>query len=151
VREIAIRIVALAVGAYLLHAVIQWLTMTVSETPWWVLTDLMGWSNWAVLGGLVWLTAPVVSFAAIRAARSKSAVTRTYADLVGLVGFVVFMLPPYFVASTLIVAVIKITLVQSWATEGTVFAESYYYLGLLMFYAPYLGLACGFMLLRRLL
>lgn len=43
-----------------------------------------------------------------------------YADLVGLVGFVVVMLPPYFVASTLLVAAIKITLVLAWVREANV-------------------------------
>ena len=46
-------------------------------------------------------------------------------------------LPAPVVRRHLIVTVIKVTLVRSWATEGTVFQASYYYRNVFQMYLPW--------------
>ncbi|RPI54113.1 MAG: hypothetical protein EHM55_11775 [Acidobacteria bacterium] len=162
VRTLALDIIPLSVLAYfawsafqMLDIIIGWLRgfgwSRVSTMPWWVVTDVMGWSNWAVFGSLIWLTAPVLSFAATKAAGSKARLTETYADLVGLIGFAVLACPIFLWAARLIVVAIKMTLAQSWATEGTVFWESYYYQNVFWMHFHYLVIGCALMAIRRMI
>jgi hypothetical protein len=57
-------------------------------------------------------------------------------DLIALVGFAVFAFPFLWFAATLLVMAVKVSLVHSWATEGTVFWASYYYRNVLWMYLP---------------
>ena len=56
--------------------------------------------------------------------RSERRSTATYRELMGVAGFAVFAFPILSFASTLLVTAIKVSLVQSWSTEGTVFWAS---------------------------
>ena len=85
--------------------------------PWWVVTGLMGWSKWFVLGIFVWLSAPVLAFGATLAAGSEERATATYRELMGVVGFALFAFPILSFAATLFVTAIKVSLVQSWANQ----------------------------------
>jgi hypothetical protein len=119
--------------------------------PWWVVTGLMGWSKWFVLGIFVWLSAPVLAFGATVAAGSEERSAATYRELMGVVGFAVFVFPILSFAATLLVTAIKISLVQSWATEGTVFWASYYYANVFRMYLPWFLVGSGMMCVRRLI
>jgi hypothetical protein len=111
----------------------------------------MGWSNWLVFGSLIWLTAPILASAATRAAGSEGPTTTTFGDLIGLAGFSVFVFPFFSFAATLIVMAVKVSLVQSWATEGTVFWASYYYRNVFWMYLPWFLVGSGMLFVRRLI
>jgi hypothetical protein len=141
IRGFALKLSALAVLGYVAWALVQVILTTVrssatSAGPWWALTDLMGWSTWLVFGSLIWLTAPILASAATRTVGSGRFTTATYGDLIGLAGFAVFVFPFLSFAATLIVTAVKVSLVQSWATEGTVFRASYYYRNVFWMYLP---------------
>jgi hypothetical protein len=141
VRRLAVRIIALAVLGYLAWALFQAVMMTVGSSaftmPWWVMTGLMGWSRVFVLGILVWLSAPMLAFGATRAAGSENRATASYRELTGVVGFALFAFPFLSFAATLFVTAIKVSIVHSWATEGTVFAASSYYRNVFRMYLPW--------------
>jgi hypothetical protein len=109
----------------------------------------MGWSNWLIFGSLIWLTAPILAPAAARAAGSGRLTTATYGDLIGLVGCAVFVFPFLSFAATLIVMAVKVSLVHSWATEGTVFWASYYYRNVFWMYLPCFLVGSGLVAARR--
>ena len=141
IRAIALKLIALAGLGYVAWALLQVILTTVrssatSAGPWWALTDLMGWSNWLVFGSLIWVTASILASGATRAVGSGGLTTATWGDLIGLVGFAVFVFPFISFAATLIVMAVKVSLVQSWATEGTVFWTSYNYLNVFWMYLP---------------
>jgi hypothetical protein len=154
VRSLAVRIMALSVLGYAAWALFQSVLATfgsrASTMPWWVVTDLMGWSKWFVLGSFVWLSAPLLAFGASVAAGSEERST-TYRELMGVAGFAVFAFPILFFAATLLVIAIKISLVQSWATEGTVFWASYYYRNVFRMYLPWFLVGGGMIVARRLI
>jgi hypothetical protein len=122
-----------------------------SGMPWWVVTNLMGWSNWFVFGSLIWLTAPIPASGATRAAGSEGPTTATYGDLIGLAGFAVFVFPFLFFAATYIVMALKVSLVQTWATEGAVFWASYYYRNVFRMYLAWLVVGSAMIGVRRLI
>ena len=119
--------------------------------PWWVVTGLMGWSKWFVLGIVVWLSAPVLAFGATLAAGSEKRATATYRELMGVVGFALIAFPILSFAATLFVTAIKVSLVQSWATEGTVFWASYYYRNVFRMYLPWFLVGGGMIGVPRLI
>src|SRR6266851_7777440 len=155
IRGIALKLIALAVLGYVAWALLQVILTTVrssatSAGPWWALTDLMGWSNWLVFGSLIWLTAPILASAATRAVGSGRLTTATYGDLIALVGFAVFVFPFLSFAATLLVMAVKVSLVHSWATEGTVFWASYYYRNVFWMYLPSFVVGIGLIGVGRL-
>jgi hypothetical protein len=155
VRSLAVRIMALAVLGYVAWALFQTVLATVgssaSTMPWWVLTGLMGWSKVLVLGIFVWLLASLLAFGATLAAGSEERTTATYGELIGVVGFAVFAFPILSFAATLVVTAIKVSLVQSWATEGTVFWASHYYRNVFRMYLPWFLVGGGMICARRLI
>jgi hypothetical protein len=155
IRNLAVRIMALSVLGYaawtLFQAVLATVGSSASTMPWWFVTDLMGWSKWFVLGVFVWLSAPVLAFAATLAAGSEERSTATYRELMGVAGFAVFAFPILSFAATLLVTAIKVSLVQSWATEGTVFWAPYYYRNVFRMYLPWFLVGGGMIGLRRLM
>jgi hypothetical protein len=156
IRGIALRIIGLAVLGYIAWALVQAIITTVrfsgtTGMPWWVVTDVMGWSNWLVFGSLIWLTAPILASGVARAAGSEEPTTATYGDLAGVVGFALCVYPIFFFAATLIVMAVKISLVQSWATEGTVFLASHYCRNVFWRYVPWWLIGGGLIGVRRLI
>ena len=154
IKGLAIRVMALSVLGYVASALFEFVLANfgsrASMMPWWVATALMGWSKWFVLGLFVWLAAPVLAFAATLAAGSEGPATATYRELIGVVGFAVFAFPILSFAATLVVTAIKVSLVQSWATEGTVFWSSYYYRNVLRMYLPWFVMGGGMIAMRSL-
>jgi hypothetical protein len=155
IRKLAVRIMALSVSGYAAWALFQSVLTTfgsrASTMPWWVVTGLMGWSKWFVLGMFVWLSAPVLTLGATLAAGSQERSAATYGELIGVVGFALFVFPILSFAATLVVAVIKVSLVQSWGTEGTVFWASYYYRNVFRMYLPWFLVGGGMIGVRRLM
>jgi hypothetical protein len=155
IRSLAVRIMALSVLGYAAWALLQSVLTTfgsrASTMPWWVVTGLMGWSNWLVLGMFVWLSAPVLAFGATLAAGSEERSTASYRELMGVAGFAAFAFPILFFAATLLVTAIKVSLVQSWATEGTVFWASYYYRNVFRMNLPWFLVGGGMIVARRLI
>ncbi len=155
VKRLAVRIIALAVLGYLgwtlFLAAMVTLASSASTMPRWFATSLMGWSEWFVLGIFLWLSAPVLAFGATRAAGSDERSTDTYREVLGLVGFVLVAYPILSFAATLTVMSIKISLVHSWATEGTVFWAPYYYRSVFRMYLPWLLVGGGMICVRRLI
>jgi hypothetical protein len=155
IRSLAVRIMALSVLGYAAWALSQAVLATVrssaSTMPWWVVTGLMGWSKWFVLGIFVWLSAPVLGFGATLAAGSEERSTVTYRELMGVVGFALFAFPILSFTATLVVTAIKISLVHSWATEGTVFWASHYYRNVFRMYLPWFLLGGGMIGVRGLM
>jgi hypothetical protein len=154
IRSLAVRIMALSVLGYAAWALFQTVLATVgssaSTMPWWVVTGLMGWSKWFVLGLFVWLSAPLLAFGASVAAGSEERSTTTHRELIGVAGFAVFAFPILSFAATLLVTAIKVSLVQSWATEGTVFWAFYYYRSVFRMYLPWFLVGGGMIVVRRL-
>ncbi len=146
-QTLALHIIPLSVTGCVAWSAFQLLTVSeqLSDSPWWIFIDLMGWSNWATLGALVWLTAPLLALLATKAAGSPGPLTRTYAELVCVIGFAVLASPFLFWVARLIVVAIKMTLVQSWHTEGPVFAEAQYYRNVFWMHCHYL--VVGFVLI----
>jgi hypothetical protein len=146
---------ALSILGYAAWALLQSVLATfgsrASTMPWWFVTGLMGWSKWFVLGVFIWLSAPVLAFGATLAAGSEERSTATYRELMGVVGFAVFVFPILSFAATLVVTAAKVSLVQSWATEGTVFGASYYYRNVFRMYLPWFLLGGGMIGVRRLM
>jgi hypothetical protein len=93
----------------------------------------------------------VLAFAATLAAGSEERSTGTYGELIGVVGFAVSVFPMLSFAATLVVTAIKVSLVQSWATEGTVFWAPYYYANVFRMYLPWFIVGGGMIGLRRLM
>jgi hypothetical protein len=155
IKTLAVRIMALSVLGYAAWALLQSVLATfgsrASMMPWWVVTGLMEWSKWFVLGVFVWLSAPVLAFGATLAAGSEERATATYRELIGVVGFAVFAFPILSFAATLVVTAIKVSLVQSWATEGTAFWASYYYRNVLRLYLPWFVVGGGMIGVRSLM
>lgn len=155
IRSLAVRIMALSVLGYAAWALLQSLLTTfgsrASTMPCWVVTGLMGWSIWLVLGMFVWLSAPVLAFGATLAAGSEERSTATYRELMGVAGFAMFAFPILSFAATLLVTAIKVSLVQSWATEGTVFWASYYYRNVFRMSLPWFLVGGGMIGVRRLM
>jgi hypothetical protein len=154
VRNLAVRIMVLSVLGYATWTLIQTVLATVGSSasimPWWSVTGLMGWSKWFVVGVFVWLSAPVLALAASLVGSSEERATVTYGDLIGVVGCALFVFPILSFAATLVVTVIKVSLVQSWATEGTVFWTPYYYANVFRGYLPWFLVGGGMIGLRRL-
>jgi hypothetical protein len=154
-RTLGVRIMALSILGYAAWALLQSVLATfgsrASTMPWWFVTGLMGWSKWFVLGVFIWLSAPVLAFGATLAAGSEERSTATYRELMGVVGFAVFVFPILSFAATLVVTAAKVSLVQSWATEGTVFGASYYYRNVFRMYLPWFLLGGGMIGVRRLM
>lgn len=156
IRRLAVRIMALSVLGYAAWALFQAALATIGSSraavmPWWVQTGLMGWSKWLVLGALAWLSAPILAFGAARAAGNQERALVSYAELIGLAGFTLFAFPILSFAATLIVTVIKVSLVQSWATEGTVFWASQYYRNVFRMALPWFLVGGGMIGARRLI
>lgn len=155
IRSLALRVMVLAVLGYvawtLFQAVLATVGSSASTMPWWVVTGLMGWSKWLVLGIFVWLSAPALAFGATLAKGSDDRSTATYGELIGIVGFAVFAFPVLSFAATLVVTAIKVSLVQSWATEGTVFWASHYYRNVFRLYLPWFLVGGGMICARRLI
>lgn len=155
IRSLAVRVMALSVLGYaawtLVLVVLATVGSSASTKPWWFVTGLMGWSKWFVLGVFVWLSAPVLAFAATLAAGSEERSTATYGELIGVVGFAVFVFPILSFAATLVVTAVKVSLVQGWATEGTVFWAPYYYANVFRGYLPWFLVGGGMIGLRRLM
>jgi len=149
IRTLAVRIMAVAVAAYVAWALLQTARLSSSPMPWWVVTDLMSWSRWLVLGIIVWLSAPLLAFGATFAADSEERSTSTYRQLAGVVGFAVFLYPGLSFAADLIVIVIKVSLVQSWATEGTVLWAPYYYRNVFRMCVPWFVVGAALMGMAR--
>jgi len=154
IRHLAMRIMARSVLGYAAWALLQSLLVTVGSSAstmrWWLVTGLMGWSKWFVLGSFVWLSAPLLAFGASVAAGSDERSTN-YRELIGVAGFAVFAFAILSFAVTLLVTVIKVSLVHSWATEGTVFSASYYYRNVFRMYLPWFLVGGGMMVIRRLM
>lgn len=155
IRGIALKLMALAAVGYVAWGLLQGILATVrssatSAGPWWAQTDLMGWSNWLVFGILIWLAAPILASAAARAVGCGRLTTATYGDLIALVGLAVFVFPFLSFAATLVVTAVKVSLVHSWATEGTVFWASYYYLNVFWMYLPSFVVGVGLIGVGRL-
>lgn len=93
----------------------------------------------------------MLAFAATLAAGSEQRSTATYGELIGVVGFAVFVFPTLSFAATLVVTAIKVALVQSWATEGTVFSAPYYYANVFRRYSRWCLVGGGMVDLRRLM
>jgi hypothetical protein len=155
IKTLAVRIMGLPVLGYatsaLLQAVLAAVGSSASTMPWWFVTGVMGWSKWFVLGVLVWLSAPVLAFGATLAAGSEGRATATYRELMGVAGFAVFAFPILSFAATLLVTAIKVSLVQSWVTEGTVFWAAYYYRNVFRMCLPWFLVGGGMIGLRRLM
>ncbi len=155
IRNLAVRVMALSVLGYAAWALLQFVLTSLgsraSTMPWWVMTGLMGWSKWFVLGVFVWLSARVLAFGATFAAGSEERATGTYRDLIGVVGFALFAFPILSFAAALVVTAVKVSLVQSWGTEGTVFWASYYYRNLFRMYLPWFLVGGGMIGVRRLM
>jgi hypothetical protein len=155
IRGIALKLIALTVLGYVAWALLQVILTTIQSSatsgmPWWALTDLMGWSNWLVFGSLIWVAAPILAAAATRAVGSGGFTTATCGDLIGLVGFAVFVFPFLSFAATLVVIAVKVSLVKSWATEGTVFWAWYYYRNVFWMYLPAVVVGVGLIGVGRL-
>ena len=156
VRRLAVRMMALSVLGYAAWTLFQAALASVGSSvstmlPWWLVTGLMGWSKWFVLGVFVWLSAPVLVFAATRAAGSKEGSTATYRELMGVAGFAVCVFPIFSFAAMLLVTAIKVSLVESWATEGTVFWSADYYRNVLRLYRPWFLVGGGMIGLKWLM
>jgi hypothetical protein len=155
IRGIALKLMALAALGYVAWGLLQGILTTVRSTatsagPWWAQTDLMDWSNWLVFGSLIWLTAPILASAATRAVGSGRLTTATYGDLIGLIGLALFVVPFLSFPATLIVMAVKVSLVHSWATEGTAFWASYYYRNVFWMYLPSFVVGVGLIGVGRL-
>lgn len=157
VRHLTGRIMALAILGYGAWAIFQ-LGISLFESPlraqpWWVRTSLMSWSYWLALAILAWISAPMLAFLANRAAGLAGRRVATYAELLGIAGLVLFVYPILSFAASLLVMVVKVSLVKSWTTEGTVFTASYYYRNVFRAAIPWFLLGGGMMfagwLLRR--
>ena len=152
VRALAMKITLLALLGYaavaIVHATLSAVTSSGSPMPWWVVTNLMHWSQWLVLGLILWLSAPLLAFCAKAAAGSEEGVTATYGELIGLVGFGVLAFPILSFAARLEVTAIKVSLVRSWATEGNVFFMANYYRNVFTADLPWF-LASGAMICAR--
>jgi hypothetical protein len=155
IRSLAVRIIGLSIVGCAAWALFQSALATfgssVSTMPWWVVIGLMGWSKWFILGVFVWLSAPVLAFGATLAAGCEERATATYRELIGVVGFALFTFPIFFFAATLVVTAIKVSLVHSWATEGTVFSASDYYRNVFRMYLPCFLVGGVMIAVRRLL
>jgi len=155
IRGIALKLITLAVLGYVAWALLQVILTTdrssaTSGMPWWALTDLMGWSNWLVFGSLIWVAAPILAAAATQAVGSRGFTTATCGGLIGLVGLAVFVFPFLSFAAALTVMAVKVSLVHSWATEGTVFWASHYYRNVFWMYLPSLVVGAGLIGVGRL-
>jgi hypothetical protein len=156
IRTLAVRIMVLSVIGYAAWALFRgglaMVGSSASTMPWWVLTNLMGWSKWFVVGILVWLSAPVLALGAALAAGSEERSTVTYRELIGAVGFAVFVFPILSFAATRLVTAIRISLVHSWATEGASFwaPVPFYYLNVFRMYLPWFLVGGGMIFVRRL-
>ena len=154
IKSLAVGIMGSAVLGYAVWALCQGFMTIVGSSattmPWWVVTGVMGWSKWIVLGFFVWLSAPVLAFGATLAAGSEDCSTATYRDLMGVVGFAVLAFPILSFAATLVVTTIKISLVQSWTTEGTVLWAPYYYSNVFRMYLPWFVVGSSLICSRRL-
>src|SRR6476619_7196168 len=82
---------------------------------------------------------------------SEGRSTATYRELMGVAGFAVFAFPILSFAATLLVTAIKVSLVQRWSTEGTVFWASYYYRNVFRMYLPWFFVGGGMIGVRRLM
>ena len=141
IRTLAVRVMALSILGYaawvFFHIVRGAVGSAPSTMPWWVATGLMDWSRWFLLGIFIWLSAPMLTFGAALAAGSEQDSTATYRELLGLVGFALFVFPILSFAAALVVTATKVSLVQSWSTEGTVFWASYYHRNVFRMYLPW--------------
>ena len=93
----------------------------------------------------------MLAFGATLAAGSERAPTATYRELMGVAGLRRVRFPILSFAATLLVIAIKVSLVQSWATEGTVFWASYDYRNVFRMYLPWFLVGGGMIVVRRLM
>jgi hypothetical protein len=155
VRTFGFRIMSLSALGYAASAVFHTILTTVgparSMLPWWVITDVMRWSAWLIVGDLVWLFAPTLALGARCAAGTKAPAIASYREILGVAGFAIVVFPLLSFAATLVVTAIKVSLLHSWATEGTVLSARYFYRSVLRTYLPWCLVGGGLIGIRRLL
>jgi hypothetical protein len=150
VRTFARTMIQLSLLGYGVWVVFDLLTASASPGPWWYRTGLMGWAKWFVVGSFLWITAPIMSSVLRRTSGSRSPEVATYGGLISLLGFAIIVFPILLFAATWIIAVVKVSLVQSWATEGTVFVAARYYRNVVLGLLPGMMVGASLIVIGRL-
>jgi hypothetical protein len=114
--------------------------------PWWVIGRIVERSVWVAAALLAWFASPALSRAL------SDLLPRHHLGRAGAfqcVGRLMICVPLVWLAATWLVLAVKMTLVNSWGTEGRVFISSYYYSVVLLGYAPWAGAGLALLALSR--
>ena len=132
IRKAALMLAAAVVAGFAIWSAFRLMGAGVSPRaastmPWWMLLDVMGWTQWLLVALLFWLTAPAIAATAKRLTPAADGVTSTYGELMILAGIGLFVWPIMSFVARMIVVLVKVWLVDSWPTEGQVFVQARFY------------------------
>jgi hypothetical protein len=106
-----------------------------SLTPWWVVGQIAERSVWVVAALVVWLCAPLMRRVAARIWPMGDHITRRAA--LEAVGRVIMVMPLIWLAATVLILGLRITLAGSWELDGGMFLSMTFYNNVLLSYVPW--------------
>jgi hypothetical protein len=123
--------------AIVFDVIVQLLSTSIRLTggvrpAWWARAAAQ--SVWLVLGGLLWLAAPLIRGALEGLVPTGDASRRA---IWAVVGTAFIALPPLYVAAQLIVLAIQLTLSGTWGSEARIFISGAYYGSVLLSITPW--------------
>jgi hypothetical protein len=141
IRQAAVALLMGSVVALVADAIMQNLLDAARVTgrqlsPWWITGHVMERSTWVAAALLVWLSAAVLApNPATSGVEAEAPWSR--ATIFLLVGRGMMALPLVWTLATWMVWAVKITLMDSWDSEGRVFLATSYYRSILLNYFPW--------------
>jgi hypothetical protein len=108
-----------------------------SATPWWVIGRVLERGVWVVTALLVWSLAPQLSRIASVAWPADHTVRR--AEALDIVGRLMIVVPLVWLLAIWVVSAVRMALMSSWESEGSVFVSGDYYYNVLLGYVPWAG------------
>ena len=139
IRDAAIAFIAGVLIAITFDIVVQFLSTSIRLTggvrpPLWARASAN--TVWAVLGGLVWLAAPVLANALEMFVPAHQVSRRSVWAVIGTAFIAV---PPLYVLAQLIVLAVQITLSGTWGSESFIFISGAYYGSMLLTITPWMA------------
>jgi hypothetical protein len=108
---------------------------TGSLTPWWVVGRVFERGVWVVFALLCWAAVPTV----LPAARRLWPATHTVSpgSACDVIGRVMFVAPLIWLAASVLILALRITLQGDWALDGSIFRTAAFYNNVLLDYLPW--------------
>jgi hypothetical protein len=135
-RSLTVAALAGATAALLADVLLQaaLTAVRIDASGWsWLPATVLDRGRWVVVAALLWLARPRGS----SGGRDGTHAAMTRATAFEIVGRAMLAVPLLWLAATLLMRAIRVTLERGWPYEGRVFTSSDFYAGLIVGYAPW--------------